>query len=186
MKAKYSSVSEIPIPSDLSELQAIEFNAFRDSLSALEKEWYALEENNNPHQKECIKLLNEIRDNRKQQASERLNIRLQVIDQQVKRDTELINLDNEILTQTFYDRIMRAYYSQYQNLILQLQGLMSEEDYESFIKENGIQFPSFSDENTMKTRLQESENLKIRISPQEIDNDLRTIQSKLEKEEDSE
>ena len=183
MNPKYSSVSEIPSPENLTELQKIEFTAFRDSLSALENEWNALEDNNNPHQKECIKLLNEIRDNRKQQALEHLNLRLQVIEQQVKRDTERINLENEILTQTFYDRIMRAYYAQYQNLIGQLHGLMNEEDFNSFIRENEIQFPPFPDDNTMKTRLQESENLKIRISPQEIENDLHIIQSKLEKED---
>lgn len=183
MKSKYTTISEIPIPSNLTELQKIEFTAFRDSLSALEEEWNALEENNNPHQKECIKLLNEIRDNRKQQALEHLNLRLQVIDQQVEKDTARINFENEILTQAFCDRIMRAYYAQYQNLISQLQALMNEEEFDAFIKENGIQFKTTPDDNIMKTRLQESENLKIRISPQEIDNDLHIIQSKLEKEE---
>lgn len=181
MSAK--SVSEIPIPDNLSELQKIEFMAFRDSLSALENEWNSLESNDNPHQKECIKLLNEIRDNRKQQAAERLNLRLQVIDQQVKIDTERINLENEILTRTFYDRIMRAYYAQYQNLLGQLKGIMNEDEFNSFVRENEIQFPSFPDDATMKTRLQESEDLKIHISPQEIENDLHIIQSKLKKEE---
>ncbi|OHT17445.1 hypothetical protein TRFO_12413 [Tritrichomonas foetus] len=181
--AAYTSVSEVPVPENLTELQQIEFAAFRDSLAALEGEWQALENNSNPHQKECIQLLNEIRESRKQQASERLNLRLEVIKQQVERDTERIDLENDILKQTFYDRIMRAYYASYQNLIGQLKGLMPEDDFQAYINENGIEFPAFPDDSTMKTRLHESENLKIRISPQEIARDLHEIQSKLEKEE---
>lgn len=180
---KYSTVREIPLPEDLSELQKIEFEAFQSSLGTLEDEWNSLEDNNNPHQKECIKILDENRENRKQEALERLNLRLAVINQQVDISTDRVDVDTQNAKQMFYDRIMRAYYASYQNLLSQLQNLMSEEEYSNYIQDNSIDFPAFPDDNTMKTRMQESEALKIRISPQEIEHDLRKIQSRLQKEE---
>ena len=183
-KNKYNSVSEIPPPENLTELQEIEFQAFKESLCSIENEWFDLmNDNKNNYQKECIQILDEIKKSRKQQATERLNLRLQIIDQQVERDSARIELENDMLKEAFYDRIMRAYFASYQSLLNQLKELLPEQEYQAYIRENAVEFPPFPDDSTMKTRLQETENLKIRLTLEEIEADLHAIQSKFSKED---
>ena len=172
------SIRDIPLPPGLSEIEKAEFIAYQESMAELEDEWEALKAGENSDQKDCVALLEEIREKRKQQADERLRLRLEVIDKQVERERKRIEDEHEEAKKALFERIIKAYAQSYNAITAQLKETMSKDDYNAFISANGIDFPIISNESQIKTRMQQPEEPKIRLSTQEAAQDLGIIHTK--------
>lgn len=169
------SIADIPIPEDLSEVRKAEYRAYQAATLQLEKEWEDLHKGDNVDQQSCIELLKEIKANRTQQAEERLSKRLEVIGMQVEREKERIDKEMQESRKALFERLVRAYYQSYQNIATQLRELLGK-DYTAYITSHAIEFPSMPSDSQMKTRLQQPEEAKVRLTQAEIDRDLKKLQ----------
>lgn len=169
------SIDSIPIPEDISEIDKVEFNAYKMALIGMENEWNQLNADQNPDHQTCIAIINEIKDKRIAQANERLKLKLEIIDKQTEKEREKLNQEESDYKKQLFDRILRSYYQAYQSVTSQLKELMGK-DYAQFMAVNAIDFPTIPSESQMRTRLQQPEEAKIRIAPAEADNDYRRIQ----------
>lgn len=178
----YESVRDIPIPDDVSGVSRDELIAFQEALGQLESEWLQLKENENPDQKMCLKILEEKTAKRRQMAEERLKLRLEVIDKQVEREMERIQAENEEAKKILWERLVRAYAQAYQHVTGQLKELMGKarKDYQAYMSDKVIEFPIMQSDSTMKTRMQQPEEMKVKLSPQDCERDLMHIQALFE------
>ena len=181
----YESVRDIPIPDD-GPVNRDELIAFQEALGQLETEWRQLQANENPDQKMCLKILEEKRAKRRQLAEERLRLRLEVIDKQVERETERIQQEAEEAKKILWERLVRAYAQAYQHVTAQLKELMGKarKDYQAYMADKTIEFPIMQSDSTMKTRMQQPEEMKIKLSPQDCERDLMQIQALFEHQDD--
>ena len=170
-----TSIEDIPIPDDLNEIDAAEFNAYKMALIDLEKEFKQLMEDSNPDHQTCISIINEIKDKRIAEADERLKLKLEIIDKQTEKEHEKLQQEKADYNKQLFDRILRSYYQAYTSITSQLKELMGK-DYAQYIAVNAIEFPTIPSENQMRTRMQQPEDVKIKIAPAEADNDYRRIQ----------
>lgn len=177
---KKHSIRDIPIPDNLSTVEKAEYTAYQEAMGELEDEWEALQKGENINQKECIALLEQIKEKRRQQADERMKLRLEVIDKQVEREKERINQEHEEACKALFERIVRAYRDSYNMLVSQLKEIMPKDEYSAFISQHSIEFPTISNESQFKTRMPQLEEPKNRVNAQEAEQDLRFIQSKLQ------
>lgn len=168
-------IAEIPIPENLSEVQKAEYIAFRDAMTDIENEWEALENGTNPDQKSCIDLVKDTKKKRHAQAEERLKIRLEVIEEQMKRESERIKTDLDDYRKLLFERLMRAYYQSYQTITGHLKELLGKE-YQQFITAHPIDFPTVPSEGQMKTRTQQPDEGKPRLSSVDVEKDVHQIQ----------
>jgi hypothetical protein len=174
----YESVRDIPIPDNLTELERGEYLACQEALGALEAEWRQLSAGDNVDLKACLDVLEEDKENRRQQAKERLRLRLEILEKQVEREQSRIADETEKARKVLFERIVRSYAHAYQNICTQLKELMGHagQDFNAFIAANGIEFPQMPPDTQMKTRLQQPEEANIRLSAQDCKRDLRMIQ----------
>ena len=170
-----TSIEEIPLPEDLNGVDVAEFTAYKMALIDLEIEFQQLKENTNPDQQTCISIINEIKDKRIAEADERLKLKLEIIDKQTEKEHEKLQKEKQAYNEQLFDRILRSYYQAYTSITSQLKELMGK-DYAQYIAVNSIEFPTIPSENQMRTRMQQPEDVKIRIAPAEADNDYRRIQ----------
>lgn len=185
----FQSVRDIPIPDDLDQIKRAEFIAFQESLAALETEWQQLLQGENENRKMCVEILEERTAKRKQQAEDRLKLRLDVIEKQVEKESERIEIENEEAKRILWERLVRAYAQSYNTITGQLKDLMGKDSFQAYIADKAIfanaQFPMQSD-SQMKTRMQQPEDMKIKMTPQECERDLKLIQAMFDNQEDKE
>jgi hypothetical protein len=176
---QFASVMDIPLPEGLTDLQRIEFQAFKESLGQLESEWRQTSSGENEDVKTCFTLLDEIAEKRKSAAKQRLDLRLEVIEKQVERQRDKIRLESEEYKRMLFERLVSSYSKSYKNITGQLKDLMGKVwmDYDTWIAQNGIEFPQIPAESQMKTRTQQPEETKLRLSAEECESDLRQLQS---------
>ncbi|KAH0793650.1 hypothetical protein GPJ56_002371 [Histomonas meleagridis] len=177
----FQSVADVPMPDGLDELQQAEFAAFQEALVHMEQELNQLETNENPDQLACLQVLNEIKEERIRQADERLKFKIEVIDRHVQNEKERIEKESEEAEKLLFDRLVRAYKVAYQESVDKLKELMDPVSFNSFMSENTIEFPEIPSDAQIKTRLQQPNENKIKLSPEEIENDLKKIQLNFEK-----
>ena len=177
---EFESVRDIPIPDDVRGVKRDELVAFQEALGELESEWLALKRNENADQKMCMEILQEKTNQRRQMAEERLKLRLEVIERQVEKETERIQAENEEAKKILWERLVRAYAQAYQTVTAQLKELMGKVDYQAYMSDKAIEFPIMQADSTMKTRMQQPDEMKIKLSPQECERDLRQIQALFE------
>ena len=171
------SISEIPLPEGLSDVQKAEFIAFQDAMTDIENEWKQLSEGTNPDQQRCIQLVDEIKQKRYDQAQERLKIRLEVIENQVQKETRKIESDLEDYKEKLFERVMKAYQHSAQAISSQLKDQMGTKEFNQFIQSHSIEFPSFPSEGQMRTRTQQPDEAKPKLSTSDIEKDVRRIQA---------
>lgn len=177
------SVKDIPIPEGLSPIELSEFNAYKIALCNLEEEWIQLQNGENDDQKTCISVIQEIKEKRTKQANERLNLRREIIEKQTERERERIEQEKDEYKRILFDRLIRSYHQAYQTITVQLKDLMGKE-YGQFIAMNGIDWPNMPSESAMRTRMQPPDEVKIRLSPPEVDADVRRIQQIIQETDD--
>ncbi|EAY07481.1 hypothetical protein TVAG_499690 [Trichomonas vaginalis G3] len=179
MTNSFKSVSEIPVPDNLSDLERIEFNAYKQALVELEQEWLQLKNGENPDQKACQTYINDIKTKRIQQAQDRLNLRKEIIEKQAAKEKERILQQQEDYKKLLFERIIKSYHQSYNTVTSQLKELM-DKDYGQFIAQNGITFPDIHNEQQVRTRMSQPEEPKIRLSSAESEQDVRLIQQILQ------
>ena len=170
-------IAEIPLPEGLSEVQRAEYIAFQDAMTDIENEWEQLSQGTNPDQRSCIELVNEIKEKRYAQAEERLKIRLEVIEHQVQKETEKIQSDLEEYTKNLFERLMKAYIQSYQAITGQLKEMMGQKEFNQYIQNHSISFPSVPSEGQMRTRTQQPDEAKPKLSTSDCEKDIRHIQA---------
>ncbi|KAH0788051.1 hypothetical protein GPJ56_008033 [Histomonas meleagridis] len=169
------SISIIPIPDDLKETQKAEFIAYQKSVIKLEEEWKELMEGRIIDQN-CINTLDQIKAKRIKEANERLKIRVQLAEEQAIKERERIESEFEDAKRELHEKLVMAYSLSDQNIVNQLKELKGK-DFQSYITENAIDFPSSTPDTQMRTRTQLPDEVKIGLSPQECEKDLRYIRS---------
>ena len=169
------AAADIPIPEGLSEVERAEFLAYKSALIEYENEFNQLFEGKNPEHQTCLAIINEIKEKRIAQADERLKMKLEIIDKQREREKDKINQERIEYNKQLFERILRSYYQAYQSITAQLKELLGK-DYPQFIAEHLIEFPTIPSETQMRTRMEQSEEAKVKISPSEAENDYRRIQ----------
>jgi hypothetical protein len=174
----FSHVSDIPLPSDLTDLQRAEFTAFQEAISVLETEWRALSTSENPDLQSCLTHLEEITAKRKTRAEERYRLRVDVIDRQIGQESERIKLESQQAKAILFERLKRAFSQSFQTLIGRLKELGG--DWESYAK----RIPENVMDGQMKMRMQQPEEIKIRLTAEDSERDLRSVQAMFEKSED--
>ena len=92
-----------------------------------------------------------------------------------EKEHEKLQQEKADYNKQLFDRILRSYYQAYTSITSQLKELMGK-DYAQYIAVNAIEFPTIPSENQMRTRMQQPEDVKIKIAPAEADNDYRRIQ----------
>ena len=171
---EFSSVGEIPIPEDLPKEVQAEYLAYRECLEQLENEWLQMKNDENPYQKKALKLLEESTERRKQKQEARMNLRLEVVDRQYEKETERIKNECEDAKKQLFERLVRGYYHAYRNVTSRLKELMGK-DYATYIEQNEIEFPQISPDNQIKSRYQQPEETKAKISSAETEMELQKI-----------
>ena len=169
------NIEDIPIPEDLDPVDQAEFQAYKNALIDLEKEWKQLKDGENPDHQTCIAIIDEIKGKRIAQADERLKLKREIIEKQTEREREKILQEKEEYNKLLFERLVRSYYQAYQSVTSQLKDLMGKE-FGQYIVANGIEFPTIPSESQMRTRMQQPEETKIRVAPGEADHDIRLIQ----------
>ena len=175
MNNNFENIKDIPIPNDLSSIEKIEFQAFQSSLIDLEEEWIKLKNNENTDQLTCLNLIKEIKEKRIEQANERKLLRIEIIEKQYQKEKERIEQEKEEYKKILFDRIVKSYYQSYLNVTSQLKELLGK-DYNQFISNYPIEWPQFINENNMKTRLQQNEDIPNRQTPADCEQDIKKIQ----------
>ncbi|OHT12286.1 hypothetical protein TRFO_17981 [Tritrichomonas foetus] len=176
------SIADITIPDDLPEVQRAEFVAYQKAMIDLEIEWNKLQNNENTDQKACIDIIQEQHERKKKKITERHELRKDIIQKQYQKETDRIDREFRVAKTTLNERLIRAYYQSDQNITAQLKDLKGK-DFAAYIQENAIDFPQMPPDTQMMTRTKQPEEVKIRLSSQECDRDLRRIQSIFESEE---
>jgi hypothetical protein len=175
-----SSVRDIPLPPDLTDLQRAEFSSFQEGIAILETEWRGLSTGENPDLQTCVAHLDEITAKRKAQAEERYRLRLEVIDRQVEAETERIKQDSEQAKAILFQRLARAYSNSFHTLLGQLKDLGG--NWEAYA-ERGIDLPQVAD-GQARLRMQQPEEIKIRVTEEVSERDLRSVQAMFDNSED--
>ena len=176
MSEEIHSISEVPIPEGISEFQKLQYESFRDSLCQMEQELQELENGNNKDYLEFLSVIDEIKATRQKQADERLRLKLEVIEKHTNSELERIERENDESKILLHDRMIRSYKACYDETLSKLKELMNEDEFNLFVNENRIDFPDIQPDLQMKTRLQQPNELKVKLSPEEIENDLKQIQ----------
>ena len=177
-------IADIPLPDGLSEVQKAEFIAFQDAMTEIENEWEQLSNGTNPDQERCIQLVNEIKEKRYAQAKERLDIRLEVIENQVRKETEKIEADLEEYKEKLFERVMKAYQHSSLAISAQLKEQMGTKEFNQYMQTHSIDFPSFPSEGQMRTRTQQPDEAKPKLSTPDIEKDVRRIQQIVQSKSD--
>ena len=174
------SVSEIEAPQDWDPVKKAEFEAYKSALAEIEKEVIELQKGENADQKQCIEHLEQIREKRKITAQQRLDDRLENIEAQYKREQEKIETEREDYKKLLFDRLIRSYTQSYHTLCSQLKDVMGK-DYAEYIAVKGLNFPILQgSEIHMKSKMSQPEEAKIKLSPAEIEHDMKRINQILE------
>ncbi|OHT16806.1 hypothetical protein TRFO_12876 [Tritrichomonas foetus] len=188
---EFPSVADIPIPDELSPEIEAEYIAYQECLVQLENEWRQLKTNENEYQIEANNLLQQIFEKRRQKQIARKNLRMEVVERQCEKENERLKNECEDAKKVLFERLVRGYYHAYRNVTSRLKELMGK-DYQSYIDANEIEFPQIITDNQMKTRYQQPEETKARISSHETELDLQKIdelfksyQSLIRKSDDS-
>ena len=169
------SISEIQPPSEWDPIKKAEFEAYKSALTEIEKEYIQLQKGENSDQKQCIQHLEEIRDKRKITAKQRLDSRLENIEIQYQREQEKIEAEREGFKKLLFERLIRSYSQSYHAICSQLSDVMGE-DYAQYIATKGLNFPILQgSEIQMKTKMSQPEEAKIKLSPAEIEHDMKRI-----------
>lgn len=182
----FQSVRDIPIPDDLSEIEHAEFVAFQESLAALEEEWLKIQSGENEDQQMCVQVLEKRTAKRKQEAKSRLDLRLEVIEKQVEKETDRIEQESQVAERNLWKRLYRAYAQSYSTITNQLKELMGKESFQAYIADKTIEFAGdvIQSDSQMKTRMQQPEEMKIRLSPQQCEADMKLIQAMFENQDE--
>ena len=176
-----TKIEDIPIPTDLKEVQKAEFIAYQKAMIQLEEEWEQLQSNVNNDQKACNAIIQDSHERKKKKIAEKLSTRKDIIQKQQQKEIDKIEKEFKVAKTTLNDRLIRAYYQSYQNIIAQLKDLKGK-DFPSYNVENSIDFPPIPPDTQMMTRTKQPEELKFRLSSQECEKDLRRIQNIFENE----
>ena len=177
------SVRDIQTPNDWNPIQKAEFKAYKSALIEIEQEYIQLQNGENIDQKQCIAHLEEIRDKRKSQAKQRLEARIENIEKQYQREQEKIEYEREEYKKLLFDRLIRSYSQSYHTICSQLKDVMGK-DYAQYIATKGLNFPILQgSEMQLKSKMSQPEEAKIKLSPSEIEQDLKRINQILEESE---
>jgi hypothetical protein len=174
---KIAAIRAIPIPDDLSDIEKAECQAFQEALSEIEADVIRLRNRQNVDQHAAHQLLEDLRNQGYNQADERLQLRLEVIEEQLRNERSRIESEFDEAQRALHQRILRAYCQIDVTLNAQLKELMGK-NYGAYIAANSIEFPRMPQETQMRTRLHEPEEAKIRLNQVEAERDLRKIQQK--------
>jgi hypothetical protein len=170
-------IRAIALPEDLSEIEKAEYEAFQASIAEIESDINRLRHGENIDQRAAHQLLDEMRFQGRAQAEDRLRLRLQIIEDQLKAETARINSEFEEAQRALHQRVLRAYCQIDIALNAQLKELMGK-NYAAYIAANSIDFPRMPPETQMRTRLREPDEAKIRLTQAEAERDLKKIQQK--------
>ncbi|KAK8892364.1 hypothetical protein M9Y10_029590 [Tritrichomonas musculus] len=166
-------IEDIPIPDNLTEIQKAEFTAYKEAMIQIEKEWEQLENNENNDQKACNAIIQDLHDRKKKKIAEKLSTRQDIIQKQHQKEKDKIEKEFKAAKTTLNDRLVRAYYSSYQNIIGQLKDLKGKD----YSVDNSIDFPPIQSDPQMLTRMKQPEEPNFRLSSQDCEKDLRKIQN---------
>ena len=169
------SISDIEIPQELSKVQRSEYLAYKEAMLELEDEWHKLLAGENIDQKSCIAIITDQRDRSAKKIEERLAIRRDIIQKQYQKEVERVDKEFEAAKSTLYDKLVRAYSQSDQNITAQLKDFKGK-DFAAYIAENQIDFPQMPPDTQMMTRTKQPEEVKIRLTNQECEKELRKIQ----------
>jgi hypothetical protein len=178
--APFYSVRDIVLPEGLTELERAEYSAFQEALALLETQWLQLETGENRELQACLAVLQERTAKRKEEARERMRLRIEVIHRQVQLEMERIDIENQEARKALFDRMVREYSQSYQEVTSQLRELGAR-PLPSL--SHAIDFPQLAADSQMETRMQQSEDAKIR-SPQDCEPDLNRLQEIFDDNED--
>ena len=192
----FESVRDIPIPDDLDDIKRAEFLAFQESIAALEDEWQQIRQGENKNKRMCIEILDERTAKRRQQAEDRLKLRLEVIEKQVEKESERIESENEEAKKILWTRLFHAYAQSENTITGQLKELMGKDSFQAYIADKATKtrmqlkdligkdsLQAYIADKSMKTRMQQPEDMKIKMTPQECERDLKMIQAMFENQE---
>jgi DTW domain-containing protein YfiP len=149
----------------------------RKKLCTVESNVLQLHNGENVDQRGAHKLLEDLPNQGKAQADERLNLRLSVIEEQVRSERQRIEREFEEAQRALHQRIFPGYCQIYATLKGQLKELMGKK-YGAYLAANSIDFSRMPPETQMKRRLHEPEEAKVRLFASEAERDLRHIQEK--------
>jgi hypothetical protein len=176
----FYSVRDIVLPDDLTELERAEYCAFQEALALLETQWLQLETGENRELQACLAVLQERTAKRKEEARERMRLRIEVIDRQVQLELERIDIENQEARKAVFDGLVREYFQSYQDITAQLKELGARPLVDL---SDAIGFPQLETDSEMKTQIQQSGDTKIQ-SAQDCQPDLDCLQEIFDDNED--
>lgn len=171
---EYESVSQIPIPQGLPHEIEVEYKVCKECIIQLENEWNQIKENENEMQKDAFEILSQMEKERKENHESRMNLRIEVAERQREKELEKVKNENEEAKGFLFDRLVRGYHHAYKCITTRLKELMGK-DYQSYIEQNEIEFPQIPSDIQMKTRYQQPEEAKSRITSHETEQELQKI-----------
>jgi biotin-(acetyl-CoA carboxylase) ligase len=173
-----STIAEIVIDENDSNLNFSELCAFQAAVTDLEQHIERLGEWQNQDQKEAIAALADLRCKHRSQAEEKRNIRLDVIEKQVMKERQQIADDFEEAKAALFKRMICAYRQADLSIQNQLRMIMSNEEFTAYIASHPIEFPQMPQDGQMRTKLQQTDEAKILLSSGESERELARIRQK--------
>ena len=171
---EYENVAAIPIPQGLPPEIEVEYTVCKECIVQLENEWIQIKENENEMQKSVYDILSQMEKDRKESHESRMNLRIEIADRQREKELEKIKNENEEAKKSLFERLIRGYHHAYKCITARLKELMGK-DYQSYIDQNEIEFPQMPSDIQMKTRYQQPEEAKSRITSHETEQELQKI-----------
>lgn len=171
---EYESVELIPIPKGLPPDVEVEYTVCQDSLAQLEKEWKQIKDNENEMQKGAYKILEQMEARNHEIQESRKNLRIEISKRQHEKEVERISNDCEEAKKSLFERLVRGHYHAYKCITSRLKELMGK-DYQAYIEQNEIEFPQIPSDSQMKTRYQQPEENKSKLSSHETEQELQRI-----------
>ena len=171
---EYENIASIPIPEGLPPDIQVEYTVYRESLVQLENEWLQIKNNENEMQQEAYKLLSQMEEERKENHKSHRDLRIEVAERQREKELEKVKNENEEAKRSLFERLVRGYHHAYKCITTRLKELMGK-DYQAYIEQNEIEFPQIPSDSQMKTRYQQPEEAKSRITSHETEQELQKI-----------
>lgn len=168
----FISISTIPLPDGLNEIQKTEFSVFQEAVAELENEVAQMKAGDSIDRRTVIELLDKIKDRRSEQAEFRLRQRHEVIDKQAETDQRQIQREFEEAKTALKQRMERAYYQCSVNNQNQLKDKMGAKEYAAFIASNNVSVPPNTPDTQIQTHLQLPKEPVVHISDNEAARDV--------------
>lgn len=175
-------ITSFPIPDDISEIQKREFIGYQKSIKIIEEELEQLRNGSHEEQIRCFNKLKEIAEKRREDADERYDVRINLVDQRLQNQINKINTERDEAIVKLRDKMALAFSMSYHEITSKLKEFSDSEQNE----EDQSEIPQVSQKQNEHQKRTRSDShtvgeIDISVSSEECERDLKNVLDIIEK-----